>query len=389
MYSVKDREFVASEFSSEVTVSRISLRGQLVLNTLWFGLNAQSSALLPIVIPTQIVLFISSNQVGGVQQVIFLSWLMITAAIISLFMPPLIGTLSDRTPSNFGRRRPYIVIGGLLLVLSTPLLVKASSMLVFVSGLALLLLGKNILTPAYQGLMPDRVPEEHRGVTAGFVGGMTILGNVVGLGLAVWLLGGVNQHAFSVGMIRSNASIYYIITAFLVLVGILITVFGIREIPLLTHKSVRSKKRGKKLLELVRYYLHACSEPWSDHNFRMVFLARVSLILGLTLFMTFIEYYFARVQHVANFVMVTGIVAMLALGGAVVSGLVSGILSDRFKRRAPVVCAATLCMSFAALAFVIFPNNLITWLWLLGVLFVLGYGACISVNCVFYIYVFL
>lgn len=380
MYSVKDREFVASEPSSKVTVSRISLRGQLVLNTLWFGLNAQSSALLPIVIPTQIVLFITSNQVGSAQQVIFLSWLMIAAAIISLFMPPLIGTLSDRTPSNFGRRRPYIVIGGLLLILSTPLLVKASSMLVFVSGLTLLLLGKNILTPAYQGLMPDRVPEEQRGVTAGFVGGMTILGNVVGLGLAAWLLGGVNQHAFSMGMIRSNAGIYYIITAFLVLVGVLITVFGVREIPLLTHKSVPSSKRVKRLRELAGYYLHACSEPWSNHNFRMVFLARVSLILGLTLFMTFIEYYFARVQHVANFVMVTGIIAMLALGGAVISGLVSGILSDRFKRRAPVVCAATLCMSFASLAFVIFPNTLITWLWLLGVLFGLGYGAYTSVN---------
>jgi MFS family permease len=380
MYSVKDREFVASECSSEMKTSRISLRGQLVLNTLWFGLNAQSSALLAIVIPAQIVLFVSSNQVGSVQQVLFLSWLMIAASIISLFMPPLIGTLSDQTPSNFGRRRPYIVIGGLLFVLSTPLLVNSSSITIFVAGLVLLLVGKNILTPAYQSLMPDRVPEEQRGVTAGFVGGMTILGNVVGLGLATWLLGGINQHASSLGMIRSHAGIYYIVTAFLVFVGVLVTVFGVHEIPLLTQGHELSSKREKTLHELAQRYMQDWAEPWRNYNFSMVFLTRASLILGLMLFMTFIEYYFARVQHIANFVLVTGIVAMLALGGAVISGFVSGILSDRFKRRAPVVCAATVCMSLASLAFVIFPNNLINWFWLLGVLFGLGYGAYTSVS---------
>jgi MFS family permease len=380
MYSVKERELVASEFSSKVKVSRISFRGQLVLSTLWFGLNAQSSALLPIVIPTQIVLFITSNQIGSAQQVLLLSWLMIGASIISLFMPPLIGTLSDQTSSNFGRRRPYIVIGGLLLVFSTPLLVNAGSMVIFVAGLAIFLVGKNILTPAYQSLMPDRVPEEQRGVTSGFVGGMTILGNVVGLGLASWLLGGINQHAYSLSMIRSNAGIYYIVTAFLVVVGVLITVFGVREIPLLIHRSEFHSKREKTLLELAQRFIQEWTEPWRNYNFRMVFLTRASLILGLTLFMTFIEYYFARVQHIANFVLVTGIVAMLALCGAIVSGLVSGILSDHFKRRAPVVCVATLCMSLAALAFVIFPNNLISWLWILGVLFGLGYGAYTSVN---------
>ena len=199
MYSVQDREKVSErvlrERPSEVRVPRLSMRGQVVLNVLWFALNAQSAALLPIVIPTQVVLFITASQVGSAQQVLFLSWLMLGAAVISLLMPPLIGTFSDQTCGGFGRRRPYIVTGGLLLVLSTPLLVDAGSMVMFLVGLTLLLVGKNILTPAYQSLMPDRVPVEQRGETAGYVGGMTLLGNVVGLGLAAWLLGGMNLHA--------------------------------------------------------------------------------------------------------------------------------------------------------------------------------------------------
>jgi MFS family permease len=352
--------------------------GQLVLNVLWFGLNAQSAALLPIVIPMQIVLFISSNQVGSAQQVLFLSWLVIGASIISLFMPPVIGTLSDRTASGFGRRRPYIVIGGLLLVLSTPLLVSSGSIVIFLVGLSLLLVGKNILTPAYQGLVPDRVPKEQRGETAGYVGALTILGNVVGLGLAALLLGGLNQHSPSIDIIRSNAGIYYVVTAVLVLVGVLVTVIGVREIPLLSRKVTRRRK--KTWFELTQRLLQEWIAPWRNFNFTIVFLTRASLMLGLALFMTYIEYYFARVQHMANFVQVTAMVAILALGGAVVSGLVSGILSDRFKRRAPVVAMATLCMCLASLVFVVFPGNLMSWLWPLGIMFGLGHGTYTSVD---------
>lgn len=378
MYSVQDKQDMVSRWSGEAKVARLTFRGQLVLNVLWFALNAQSAALLPIVIPAQIVLFITSSQVGSVQQVLFLSWLMVGAAVISLFLPPLIGTLSDRTHGGFGRRRPYIIIGGLLVMISTPLLVNAGSIAIFVAGLALLLLGKNILGPAYQSLMPDRVPGEQRGETAGYVGGMTILGNVVGLGLAAFLLGSVNQHSFSTSMIRMNAGIYYAVTAFLVLLGILVTVCGVRENRLLKHPQAVRKEQG--LLVLAFKLLHEWIAPWRHYNFTMVFLTRASLMLGLSLFMAYIEYFFANVQHIANFIQVTGIVAILALGGAVVSGVVFGVLSDRVKRRAPVVSAATVCMALAALTFVLFPNNLMALLWPLGVVFGLGYGAYTSVG---------
>ena len=357
---------------------KLSMRGHLTLNILWFALNAQSAALLPIVIPTQIVLFISSNRIGSAQQVSFLSWLMLLAAIISLFMPPIVGTLSDRTPGSLGRRRPYIVIGGLLLAMSTPLLVHSGSMIIFLAGLSLLLVGKNILTPAYQSLVPDFVPAEQRGEAAGYVGGMTILGNVLGLGLAALLLGSISQHAYA--MIRLNAGIYYVVTAFLVVVGIVITVLFVREVPLMAHSREKDTSVDKPTTSFLSRFVHDWISPWRNRNFTLVFLTRASLMLGLTLFMLYIEYYFANVQHVGNFVQVTGLIAILALAGAVLSGLSLGILSDRFARRAPIVSVATLCMSLASLAFVFFPSSLAMWLFPLGVLFGLGYGAYTSVD---------
>lgn len=357
---------------------RLSPVQQLILNILWFPLNAVTAALLTIVIPTQILLFVPSTQVGSTEQATLLSWLATAASIVSLLMPPFIGALSDRTPGKLGRRRPYLIAGGVLLVGSTPLLVDSGTIVIFLAGLAMLHIGMNIINPAYQSLVPDRVPEDQRGVASGYVGGLTILGSVASLGLAAYLLGSINQHAYSVDVIRNNAGLYYIATATMMAIGILITVIGVRETPY-SWTSPRPE-REKTIAGFVWWLTHHWVDPWRKYNFTVVFLTRTAIMLGLAMFMTYVEYYFARVQHVGNFVATTALIAVLALGGGVISGILSGILSDRMKRRAPVVCVATLFMAAASFAFVVVPGNLGFWLWPLGVLFGLGYGSFSSVD---------
>lgn len=371
---------------SGVKAKQLSVRQELTLNLLWFPTNVLNGALLAVVIPTQILLFLPAAHVGDAVQGTFLGWLTTVASFVALLMPPLIGSLSDRTPGKFGRRHPYIVAGGVLLVASTPLLVISSNLVIFLVGLSLLHLGMNTMMPAYQSLVPDRVPERQRGEASGYVGALTILGNMVSLGLAAYLLGGITQHSNNPDIIRHNAGIYYIVTICIMIVGILITVSGIREVPFKPQPQSPTDAQEPDRKKFERWFVHSWIDPWREHNFTIVFLTRASIMLAITMFMTFVEYYFAHVQHVTNFVTTTAVVAVFALGGGVASGLVFGILSDRLKRRAPVVAAATILMSFTSLAFVVLPSNGITHgnlnllLWPLGVCFGLGYGAFSSVD---------
>jgi MFS family permease len=353
----------------------LGIRDQIALSFFWFALNLQSAALLPIVLPAQIILFVTPGAAGNAQQAIFLGWLSALGAVLALVVQPIVGALSDSTPGPFGRRRPHIVAGTLLLIVGIVGLGLATDVSIFVLAFIVMNIGSNASTAAYQGLLPDKVPAQQRGAASGYMGLMTILGNVGSLALAAVLLSQVGTGASTTDGIRSGAANFYALSSVVVLVGLLTTVVGVREAPLAGAPVVGVSERG--FAGLYRRTVSLWTGPWQHRNFTWVFLTRCFVMLGLTLFLTFIEYYFASVAQVPNYIQATAAIAALALAGAVLSALVCGIASDRI-RRVPLVCLSTAFMTVAALAFVIAPERVP--LWPLGIIFGLGYGAYTSVD---------
>jgi len=351
-------------------VTRLSIRQQITLSVLWFSLNFETAALLPVVIPTQLLLFVTPGGVGNAQQALVLGFLSAIGALLALITQPLTGMVSDRTASRLGRRRPYIVVAAVIYVAGMLALAAAPGFAIFVIGFVLAQIAANVGTASYQGLLPDRVPADQRGTASGYLGLMTILGNVGSLVAAALLLSNVSAGPGLAAAVRSGATRYYVLGIAVLVIGVLVTVVGIDEHPSNQPQPLRRGSVG------VSRFFDLWLAPMRYGNFRWVFLTRASVMLGLTIFLTYIEYYFANVAHVTNFVQSTAAVALLALGGAVIGALTLGMVSDRIGR-VGIVAVATGLMTLAALTFVVAPH---IPLWPLGLLFGAGYGAYTSVD---------
>ena len=98
-------------------------------------------------------------------------------SLMAVIWQPLAGALSDRTRTRFGRRHPFILggtIGDVLFLVGLALSGSFGMVLIFYF---LLQTASNTAQGPYQGLMPDVVPVEQRGIASGYFG----IANVIGL----------------------------------------------------------------------------------------------------------------------------------------------------------------------------------------------------------------
>jgi Na+/melibiose symporter-like transporter len=139
-----------------------------------FALSAFWSSLHLVILPLRLLDFVPEALKNT-----YLDLLILTGLILAMAVQPIAGALSDRSTSRWGRRRPYILLGGVLLLLFLPGIGLAGSYAVIFIIYCLLQISSNTAQGPFQGFIPDLVPVGRRGTASGVRSLFNIAGGVV------------------------------------------------------------------------------------------------------------------------------------------------------------------------------------------------------------------
>ena len=336
-------------------VVRLRAGQHFAISAYWFATNLLWGALLMIVIPSQMKLVAPSRPAETTGLLIGLG------AIPALLVPLLIGPLSDRCASRWGRRRPYMVAGvavnlsGLALVW---LAGATRNLPLYFLGYFVTNVGNNIATGAYSGIIPDVVPEAQRGEASGWMAGMSQLGTILGV--------------FSAGLLMNagQALASFLVIAASMVIFLLITALGVREQP---------RTRAPEPVSWAAFLRSLWVDPRKHPDFAWVWITRALVVMGLWTVQEYMQNYLTdvirvpenRKELVAGYVLATGLVC------ATVTGLLGGMISDRVGRKR-VVYVANSVIALTCFGFLLAHSLPVVYA--VAAIFGLGFGAYYSVD---------
>jgi MFS family permease len=108
-------------------------------------------------------------------------------ALAALLANPLVGALSDRTTSRFGRRHLWILGGVLIGALALTLLGGQTSLTGVLVFWCVAMAALNGMLAALTAEVPDHVPVQQRAVTSAFMGLMPAAGTIIGVVLVAFV----------------------------------------------------------------------------------------------------------------------------------------------------------------------------------------------------------
>jgi Na+/melibiose symporter-like transporter len=287
----------------------------LALSALWGSLHS-------IILPLRLLDFVAESQKNTC-----LGLLTISGLLLAMAVQPIAGVLSDRSKFRWGRRRPYILLGGMVSLLLIPGIGLAGSYAAIFIIYCLLQISANTAQGPYQAFIPDLAPEGRRGLASGVKSLLEIIG---GMGLVYIIIYLGNR---LLGDEYSWIWLVLMILAALLLIATLITIITVKE---------RPGTASPKLPLLPTLYQSYRIDISRSPGFILFLVSRLLFIMALTTIQSFALYFFRDMVRVADPTSATIHLLAIAGIGMVASVYPAGHLSDRVGRRPIVVSSGLL-----------------------------------------------
>ncbi len=291
------------------------------------------------------------------RQSLYIGLVLAVGAFFSIFSNTIGGALSDRTTSRFGRRAPWLIGCAVLSAGALALLGNANTLAILFIGYGLYQLVVNGALAALTAVVPDKAPDEQRGLVSAFVG----------LALPVAIVAGAVVIGIAVRDVKTG---YYILAISFVIITVLFT-FMLHDTPL-PREAVPPFRLGAFLRG---FWIN----PRTNPDFGWAWLVRFLVNFGWSSTLgSFLLPYLKNAVGVSDPSGSAAIAQIIAVAMILISSIVGGYLSDRFRRRKIFVIGAAglICVALFILAFFTsWTTTLIA-----AVIVGLGFGAYLAVD---------
>lgn len=284
-----------------------------------------------------------------------------TASVIFVALAqPIVGVLSDRTRSRFGRRAPWMLFGAVAGALTMIVAQFAPTLAVLgiLWTLASVLL--NVAQAPLNTTLADRVPETNRGRASSAGGTGSFIGGIAGAVAASAL--------FPI----LGLSIYAVF-------AVVVILFFAMFVTMLRDRSSVSLVVPKRDW---RQTLAGFLVPMKSSDFRWVWIARVFLMFGYTvssaLGFFMLQSYVQPALSQAEATALIPLLSIASLPATLLAVALAGRLSDKLGRRKPFVIAASALMAVSMLVPLASPT--VTAMFIQAVLTGLAFGIYLPVD---------
>ncbi len=311
-----------------------------------------------IVLPLRLLDFVAESDKNT-----YLGIMTFSGLLLAMFIQPIAGAISDRYGTRWGRRRPYVLLGILFLVLLLPGIGLAGSYAAIFVVYCLLQASSNAAQGPYQGFIPDLVPADKRGSASGI---KTLL-EIIGGAAAVMLIGNfMDRYSGGDGSLWLWLSLA--VPGILLLAMLAVTMLSVKEKPAI---NINRASVVSTLLNTFRIEIR------TNRSFLWFLVSRTLILMAFATIQQFALYFLQDVIGVADPAAsaarftVAGVIGMLAIVYP------AGHLSDRIGRKN--ICFASGLLMIVGFIIIIFAGDM-TAIMIAAVIIGVAVGAFSSTN---------